>query len=133
MLLVRRNVLIIITSDVLCLFLLFVSLGKIFLDPECYKRSMYVCIYCDQFHLIAYLSSFIFSFSMKNYSPKMIAQLIKDIYFGLVHHSSASLVFGVRYYSSDPGCTLLTKLERPMAGVDHLKIDKQKFVNWVHI
>jgi hypothetical protein len=39
---------------------------------------MYVCIYCDQFHLIAYLSSFIVSFSMKNYSPKMIAQLIKD-------------------------------------------------------
>jgi hypothetical protein len=43
------------------------------------KRSIYVRI-CDQFHLIAYLSSFIVSFSMKNYSPKMIAQLIKDTF-----------------------------------------------------
>jgi len=40
-----------------CLFLY----GKIFLNAECYKRSMYVRM-CDQFHLIAYLSSFIVSF-----------------------------------------------------------------------
>jgi hypothetical protein len=108
-----------------CLFLY----RKIFLDAECYKSSMYVSI-CGRFHLIAYLSSFIVPFSMKNYSPKMIAQLIKDTLDMFI-----SLVFGyVIIRSSDPaGCTLLTKLERPMESIDHLKIDKQKFVNWVHI
>jgi hypothetical protein len=100
----KKKKLIIITSDVFffkkkksqvmscayfyCLFLY----GKIFLDAECYKRSMYVRV-CDQFHLIAYLSSFIVSSSMKNYSPKMIAQLIFLLDLFITHQLALYLVF----------------------------------------
>jgi hypothetical protein len=56
---------------------------------------MYVRV-CDQFHLIAYLSSFIVSFSIKNYSPKMIAQLIKDtLDLFITHQLALYLVFVV--------------------------------------